>query len=87
MSGVRIPHSALNPDTLRNLVEEFVTREGTDYGDLHYSLDDKVSQVLRQLEQGKVVLLYDADSATCQLEVRERVPEYLLHDSGDIEQP
>jgi uncharacterized protein YheU (UPF0270 family) len=80
---VRIPHQALDPDTLRNLVEEYVTREGTDYGERLYSLDDKVAQVLKQLEQGKVVLLYDPDTATCQLEVRERVPRYLLDDTDD----
>lgn len=80
-----IPHRALQPDTLRNLVEEFVTREGTDYGDHLYSLDDKVSQVMRQLEQGKVVLLYDPDTSTCQLEIRERVPQYLLNDGDNSE--
>lgn len=80
-----IPHRALQPDTLRNLVEEFVTREGTDYGEHLYSLDDKVSQVMRQLEQGKVVLLYDPDTSTCQLEIRERVPQYLLNDGDNSE--
>jgi uncharacterized protein YheU (UPF0270 family) len=80
---LRIPHQALDPDTLRNLVEEYVTREGTDYGEHLYSLADKVAQVLKQLEQGKVVLLYDPDSATCQLEVRERVPHYLLNDPDE----
>jgi uncharacterized protein YheU (UPF0270 family) len=80
---LRIPHEALHPDTLRNLVEEYVTREGTDYGERLYSLDDKVAQVLQQLEQGKVILLYDPDSATCQLEVRERVPHHLLHDTDE----
>lgn len=78
---MRIPHQALNPDTLRNLIEEYVTREGTDYGERLYSLDDKVTQVLQQLAQGEVVLLYDPHSATCQLEVRERIPRYLLDEN------
>jgi Uncharacterized protein conserved in bacteria len=82
---VRIPHKALAPDTLRNLVEEFVTREGTDYGEREFSLDDKVAQVLRQLEEGKVVLLYDPANTSCQLEIRERVPQYLLDDSDEAE--
>jgi len=82
---VRIPHKALAPDTLRNLVEEFVTREGTDYGEREFSLDDKVAQVLRQLEEGKVVLLYDPATTSCQLEIRERVPQYLLDDSDEAE--
>lgn len=82
---MRIPHKALAPDTLRNLVEEFVTREGTDYGEREFSLDDKVAQVLRQLEEGKVVLLYDPATTSCQLEIRERVPQYLLDDSDEAE--
>lgn len=82
---MRIPHKALAPDTLRNLVEEFVTREGTDYGEREFSLDDKVAQVLRQLEEGKVVLLYDPATTSCQLEISERVPQYLLDDSDEAE--
>jgi uncharacterized protein YheU (UPF0270 family) len=27
-----VPHTALAPDVLRRLIEEFVTRDGTDYG-------------------------------------------------------
>jgi uncharacterized protein YheU (UPF0270 family) len=70
---MEIPHTALEPDTLRNLVEEFVTREGTDYGDYTGSLADKVRQVLRQIESGRAVILYDADSASCHIELRDRL--------------
>jgi uncharacterized protein YheU (UPF0270 family) len=70
---MEIPHKALEPDTLRNLVEEFVTREGTDYGHYTGSLADKVSQVLRQLESGRAVILYDAHSASCHIELRDRL--------------
>ena len=70
---MEIPHTALAPDTLRNLVEEFVTREGTDYGNHEYSLQDKVRHVLRQLEQGSVVIVYDSNSETCHIETHERL--------------
>ena len=63
-----IPHTALAEDTLRNLVEEFVTREGTDYGDRLYTLEDKVRQVMRQLEEGSAVILYDSRTETCHIE-------------------
>lgn len=76
-----IPPDALAPATLRNLVEEFVTREGTDYGDYSYTLDDKVAQVLRQLEKGSIVILYDPHTTSCQLELRDRVPAALLDDA------
>jgi uncharacterized protein YheU (UPF0270 family) len=71
---VQIPHTALSPEALQNLLEEFVTREGTEYGARDYSLADKVRQVLRQIETGKAVILYDPETSTCHVEVRERVP-------------
>lgn len=70
---MEIPHTALAPDTLRNLVEEFVTREGTDYGNHVYSLQDKVGHVLRQLEQGSAVIVYDSESETCHIETCDRL--------------
>jgi uncharacterized protein len=74
---MEIPHTALAPETLRNLVEEFVTREGTDYGNHDYSLQDKVRHVLRQLERGNVVIIYDSKSETCHIETRERLAQQL----------
>ena len=54
-----IPHTRLDAVTLRNLVEEFVTREGTDYGEQEYSLADKVAQLLDKIQRGEVVITYD----------------------------
>jgi uncharacterized protein YheU (UPF0270 family) len=61
---MQIPHTVLRPDTLRAVIEEFVLREGTEYGDRDVSLADKVDAVRRQLERGEAVVLYDADSET-----------------------
>jgi len=57
-----IPWERLSAAALRGVLEEFVTREGTDYGPGEVSLDDKVAQVQRQLERGEVVVLFDAKS-------------------------
>lgn len=70
---MKIPHTALAPDTLRNLVEEFVTREGTDYGPHDYSLTDKVQHVMRQLERGTATIVYDGKTQTCHIETRDRL--------------
>ncbi|WP_409422065.1 YheU family protein [Pseudaeromonas sp. ZJS20] len=53
-----IPWQSLSEDTLTNLIEYFVLREGTDYGEQEVSLTDKVAQVRRQLQRGEVVLQY-----------------------------
>jgi len=63
---MRIPIESLNPETLKRVVEEFVTREGTDYG-LSTSDLDKVEQVLRQLKKGEALLFFDEESETCQI--------------------
>lgn len=82
---MQIPHAALSPDALQGLLEEFVTREGTDYGTYAGSLADKVAQVRRQLDAGKVVILYDPATATCHIEVRERLSLHTAEERTDSE--
>ena len=53
-----IPVSQLSKDTLYNVAEAFVLREGTDYGDEEVPLKHKVEQVIAQLQSGEAVLLY-----------------------------
>lgn len=53
-----IPWQELEADTLENLIETFVLREGTDYGEQERSLMQKVADVRRQLERGDVVLVW-----------------------------
>ncbi len=48
-----IPHKDLSADTLQAMVEEFVTRSGTDYGSNEAAMAEKVQQVVRQLEKAK----------------------------------
>lgn len=69
-----IPIHTLSPETLRNVVESFVTREGTDYGDQERTLGSKIDQVLRQLETGTATLVYDEESDSCNIVPTERQP-------------
>ena len=70
--GVEIPPEALEPETLRRIIEEFVLREGTDYGHADFSLDQKVKAVEKQLREGKVLLTYSAAEGTVNLVTRQR---------------
>jgi len=65
--GVEVPFEALSPAALRCLIEEFVTREWSELGDSGYSLDDKVEQVLRQLKEKKVKVVFDLTSNTANI--------------------
>jgi hypothetical protein len=61
---VIVPHTALAPDILRAVIESFVLREGTDYGERELTLDDKVARVVSMLERGRVKIIFHPESAT-----------------------
>ncbi len=63
-ASVIVPHTELAADLLRAVVESFVLREGTDYGEREISLDAKVSHVIRQLERGEAQIVFDPESET-----------------------
>ena len=68
-----IPIDTLAPDTLRNIVESFVLREGTDYGDYQDALEEKVEQVMSQLRSGEAVLLYSEEYETVDIRLAKDV--------------
>ncbi len=66
-----IPFDQLSKETLNNVIEEYVTREGTDYGQIEITLAEKCSQVLVQLNAGDIVLVYDEATETINLIPKE----------------
>ena len=70
--AVEIPHEQLSPEALRGVIEAFVLREGTEYGERDVSLDIKVAQVLRQLERGEAQIVFDPNSETVDVVPRTR---------------
>jgi len=68
---MEIPYEKLNPDTLDALVQEVVTRDGTDYGKKEFSLQDKIKQVKAQLKTGKAVITYDEETETCNVIIKD----------------
>ena len=61
---IEIPLSSLDDDVLQAVIEEFITREGTDYGQVELSLVQKVAQVRKQLQQGLAVVVFDEVTET-----------------------
>ena len=64
MGLVQIPVDALSRQALDGLVEEFATRDGTDYGTEERSLDDKKDAVRRQLDCDEIVIVFDPETET-----------------------
>ncbi len=60
-SGVELDPDQLSPGALRGLVEEYVSREGTDYGHSEWSLEEKVAQVFAQLDRGEARIVVDLE--------------------------
>ena len=67
MSGINISAEDLSAEALRGLIEEFVTRDGTDYGRVEQSVEQKIEQVRAQLASGEVRIVFDADTETANL--------------------
>lgn len=61
---LQIPLDRLNPETLRNMIVEFVTREWEELSGPEHTLDDKVEQVLRQLKAKKARIVFDCTTNT-----------------------
>jgi uncharacterized protein YheU (UPF0270 family) len=53
-----VPYLSLDKETLQNLIESFILREGTDYGEAEVSLNEKSQKVLKQIKNGEVLILY-----------------------------
>jgi uncharacterized protein YheU (UPF0270 family) len=53
-----IPFEQLDKDTLYNLIESYVLREGTDYGEQEFSIESKVAQVNQQLKSGEAMVFF-----------------------------
>ena len=70
-NGIEVPPSALSEEALHRLMEEFVTRAGTDYGSVERTLEEKIADVRRQLSRGEAKIVYDPDSDTANIVVAD----------------
>jgi hypothetical protein len=66
-SGLIVPFNELSPEALQGVIEEFVTRDGTDYGERKIPLDTKIQQVMNQLHAGNVLIVFDQKTETCNI--------------------
>lgn len=71
---VEVPAAALSTSALDGLVDEFITREGTDYGPREHTFDEKRASVLRLIEARVVVIVFDLENESTTLVRREHMP-------------
>lgn len=66
-----IPYSELSEQALHALIEDFVTRDGTDYGLDEMSRQEKAAHLFALLKTGDLLITYNEDTQTCGLVTRE----------------
>lgn len=64
---VEIPHNQLSSEALQGVIEQFISKDGTDSGHVDTSFEAKISQVKKQLDSGRAVLLFDQKTGSCNI--------------------
>lgn len=59
---VEIPLEVLNEEVLKAIIENFIQREGTDYGREEAALETKYKQILKQLQKGDAKIIFDPNT-------------------------
>lgn len=69
-----IPYTALSEEALQALLEDFVTRDGTDYGWQEMSMQEKANHLFELLRKGELLISYDEETESCGLVMRGELP-------------
>lgn len=79
-----VPWRRLDSELLRSVIESFVNREGTDYGALEISLDEKVYQIKAQLERREAFIVFDGETESVTIVTAQQASllRALLQDEG-----
>ncbi len=64
MSVYRIPVNKLSAKALQGVINEFISRDGTDYGETEVPWETKFRQVKDKLKNGSAVLIFDDETET-----------------------
>lgn len=64
---IEVPADQLSESAMAGVIENFILREGTDYGAVEASYDTKAAQILRQIKRGEIRLIFDQESETVSL--------------------
>ena len=68
-----IPWQSLSDEALAGVIEEFVSREGTEYGAEEIPIERKCQQVRDQLARGEAIITYDDEVQTCSISAAAEV--------------
>ena len=75
-TGIVIPKEKLSQQAIDGLVEEFILREGTEYGQKEYSLEEKKKHILNQLKSNHIVILFDPQIENTTLLTKDQIKKH-----------
>jgi uncharacterized protein YheU (UPF0270 family) len=75
MGFTQIPSETISREALLGLIEEFVSRDGTDYGLEERTLEKKRDAVASQLKRGDVAIVFDTETETCNIILKEQLDQ------------
>lgn len=75
-SPVLVSAKDLSDDALRGVIENFILREGTDYGVHEIDFEKKFSQVLKKIEREEFLITFDLGSETVTLLTRQQWADF-----------
>jgi uncharacterized protein len=78
-----IPVNKLSAKALRGVIEEFISREGTEYGEKEFSAETKFRQVKDKLEKGLAVLVFDDKTETTNIFMADNPVLKKINDISD----
>ena len=70
--GMRIPMDRLSREALLGVVDDFILREGTDYGHEEPTLEEKRASVIWRLRKGEAHVVFDGATESCSIVIDEK---------------
>jgi uncharacterized protein YheU (UPF0270 family) len=80
-----IPHRELTQQALYGAVEEFINRDGTDYGEYELSLEQKVFRLMEQIDRKQAFIVFDDETETTSILSRQQLYDMGINPSQEIE--
>ncbi len=77
-TGILIPKEKLSAQALKSLIDEFILREGTDYGLHEYSLAEKRLRVGKQLDAKHIFVFFDPQLENTTLLTKDQIKKLNL---------
>lgn len=75
---VRVPLERVDAEVLNSMLEDFASRDGTDYGARELELGEKVANLHAQLRDGSLAIVYDLASEQWDLLPEEQLTQWQL---------